>query len=203
MPVKTIGDVRAEFQSKGITFAAWARANDIPRSAMRGLMSGATKGQKGMGRKAALMLGMVEPHPGEAVPQAVDVAPAPRALCKAKGRRAQDVTKKAVAKAIHGCGLSREAIAAEMSRLTGESISHFQINNWTALSKSNRSMPLEYAPALGIVTGDHAALRAVAEMAGCLLLEPEQVPFYELGRITAEDKDRAKRRKELMERIKS
>lgn len=125
----------------------------------------------------------------------------PARQLRAGALRAKESVKEAVAASIRGCGLSREVIAQEMSRLTGEGISHHQINNWTAPAKDDRSMPLEYAPALGAVTGNHAALRAAAELAGCLLLEPDEVPLYELGRLTAEDKTRAKRKRELWEQI--
>lgn len=120
---------------------------------------------------------------------------------KAGKLRAKEAVKEAIAAAIRGCGLSRDVIADEMSRLTGESISIHAINNWTAPGKTDRSMPLEYAPALAIVTGDAGALRVVAEAAGYVLLEPGDVPLYELGKITAEDRERAKRKRELWEKI--
>jgi hypothetical protein len=125
----------------------------------------------------------------------------PSQRLKAGELRAKETVKEAIAQAIRGCGLSREVIADELSRLTGEHISIHHINNWTAPAKGNRSMPLEYAPALGVITGDHAALRAVAERAGCMLLEPDEVPLYELGKITAEDKRRAKLKRQLWEQI--
>ena len=120
---------------------------------------------------------------------------------KAGKLRAKEAVKEAITESIRGCGLSRDVIADEMSRLTGESISIHAINNWTAPGKTDRSMPLEYAPALAIVTGDAGALRVVAEAAGYVLLEPGDVPLYELGKITAEDRERAKRKRELWEKI--
>ena len=50
-------------------------------------------------------------------------------------------------------------------------------------------------------TGDPGPARAALECAGLAVLMPEQTPLFELGRITAEDRERAKRKRELWEKI--
>lgn len=115
--------------------------------------------------------------------------------------RAKEAVKEALRSALHRCGIAREVVADELSRLTGEDISIHQINNWVSPAKEDRSMPLEYAAALATVTGDTGFLSIALEAAGILVLSREQAPYYELGRITAEDRARAKKRKDILERI--
>jgi hypothetical protein len=55
--------------------------------------------------------------------------------------------------------------------------------------------------AITIITGSPTVARAALEAAGLVVLTRDQVPLYELGRITAEDKARAKRKRELWEKI--
>mgnify|MGYP001474764522 CR=1 FL=1 len=115
--------------------------------------------------------------------------------------RAKEAVKDALKAALARCGLAREVVADELSRLTGENISIHTINNWIAPAKAERSIPLEYAAALAVITGDVGFLRVALEAAGILVLTAEQAPYYELGRITAEDRARAAARKAIFERL--
>jgi len=115
--------------------------------------------------------------------------------------RAKEAVKDALKAALQRCGLSREVVADELSRLTGEQISIHQINNWIAPTKDDRCIPLEYAGALATITGDIQFLQVAVEATGILVLNKDQAPYYELGRITAEDRVRAKKRKNILERI--
>jgi len=115
--------------------------------------------------------------------------------------RAKEAVKEALRRALHHCGIPRDVVAEELSRLTGEDISIHQVNNWVSPAKEDRSMPLEYAAALATVTGDTAFLSVALEAAGILVLSHEQAPYYELGRITAEDRARARKRKDILGRI--
>ncbi len=126
----------------------------------------------------------------------------PSQKLKAGSLRSSEAVKEALRVALRGCGLSRETVADELSRLTGESISIHTVNNWAAPGKNDRSIPLEQLAALCVVTGDAGIARAALEAAGLTVLEDHEVPYFELGRITAEDRERARRKKELMERIK-
>ncbi len=115
----------------------------------------------------------------------------------AESLRTSGAVKAALRHALDQCGLSRDTVADELTRLTGEAVSVHTLNHWTA----QRRIPLEQLAALTIVTGDPGIARAALEAAGLAVLEPSEVPLYELGRITAEDKARAKRKKQLWEKI--
>jgi len=116
--------------------------------------------------------------------------------------RTSEAVKEALRQALRDCGLSRDTVADELSRLTGETVSVHTVNNWAAPGKGDRCIPLEQLAALTIVTGSLALAQSALEAAGLLALGPDQVPFYELGKLTAEERDRARRRKEIFERIK-
>jgi len=115
--------------------------------------------------------------------------------------RAKEAVKEALKDALRKCGLSREVVADELTRLTGENVSHHQINNWIAPTKEDRCIPLEYAAALAVITGDTGFLQVALDAAGILVLSHKQAAYYELGRITAEDRARSKQRKAILERI--
>ncbi|MGE4191810.1 MAG: hypothetical protein AB7E51_00325 [Pseudodesulfovibrio sp.] len=119
----------------------------------------------------------------------------------AESLRASGAVKEALRQALDRCGLSRDTVADELTRLTGETVTVHTINNWAAQGKSDRRIPLDQLAALSIVTGDPGIARAALEPAGLMVLDKDQVPLYELGRITAEDKARAKRKRELWEKI--
>ncbi|WP_285908107.1 hypothetical protein [Pseudodesulfovibrio pelocollis] len=122
---------------------------------------------------------------------------------KAGSLRASEAVNEALRHALANCGLSRETVADELTRLTGEAVSVHAVNNWAAPGKGDRRIPLELLAALTEVTGDPGIARAALAPAGLTVLTAEQTPLFELGRITAEDRERAKRRKELWEKIKA
>lgn len=120
---------------------------------------------------------------------------------KAGSLRTSDAVKEALRDALRGCGLSRETIADELTRLTGNNVSIHTLNNWAAPSTGDRPMPLDMLAAITVITGDAGPAKAALEAAGLAVLEPEQLALFELGKITAEDKARAKRKRELWEKI--
>jgi hypothetical protein len=119
----------------------------------------------------------------------------------AESLRTSGGVKEALRQALDRCGLSRETVADELTRLTGETVTVHTVNNWAAQGKAERRIPLDQLAALVIVTGDPGIARAALEPAGLMVLDQSQAPLYELGRITAEDKARAKRKRELWEQI--
>lgn len=120
---------------------------------------------------------------------------------RAGGLRSKEAVKDALRQALRRCGLSRETVADEVSRLTGDKVTIHTLNNWAAPEKQDRPVPLEYVAALTVITGDAGLIRAAVESAGLVVLTPDQAPYYELGRITAEDRQRAAIKKSLLERI--
>jgi len=127
----------------------------------------------------------------------------PSQKLKAGSLRTSETVKEALRTALRNCGLSRETVADELTRLTGEAVSIHQINNWAAPGKDDRSIPLEQLAALTFVTGDAGLARAALSCAGWAVLRPDEVPYFELGRMAAEDRERTRKKREILERIKS
>jgi hypothetical protein len=115
--------------------------------------------------------------------------------------RRHDHVSEALKDALKNCGLAREVVAEELSRLTGDQISVNHLNNWTAESKNGWRLPLEYAAAISVITGDIGIVKAALEGSGVKVLDEEEAAIYELGRITAEDMKRKKKKKEVMEKL--
>jgi hypothetical protein len=115
--------------------------------------------------------------------------------------RTTEAVQDALNGALKGCGLSRDLVAEELSRLTGHDVSVHTLNNWASPSKEDRPTPLQFLAALVKITGDGGLVQAALKGTGYKLLSPDEVPLFELGKITAEDKARAKRKRELWEKI--
>lgn len=120
---------------------------------------------------------------------------------RAGALRVKESVREALKSAVDGSGLDRETIAKDLSRLVGEEVSLHTLNNWIADGKHDRRLPLEYAAALAIITGDAQVLNAALDRAGFKVLAPGDVPYYELGRATAEKKRNRKREREAWEGI--
>ena len=119
---------------------------------------------------------------------------------RAGSLRVKEAQHEALKRALDRCGLDREEVAKELTRLVGEEISKHTINNWCAEGKTNRRFPLECAKALALITGDDGVLAAA--------LEPEFTPLnedgqacLEFGRLVIEDQLRSKRKRQLKERV--
>jgi len=115
--------------------------------------------------------------------------------------RTFEAVKDGLNRSLKECGLSREIIADELSRLTGHDISVHQINNWAAPSKEDRPTPLHFLAALTKITGNAALAEAALDGTGYKLLTPDQVVFYEIGKDEVEKRKQAKKRKELWEKV--
>lgn len=125
----------------------------------------------------------------------------PTAGLPAGSLRRRDAVQEAFRAALDRSGLTREYVASELSRLTGDSLSIHHINNWTAESKgAERRIPLDYLAALGLILGDAGILQA-ALPAGWLGLTPEGAAVYEYGRLAVEERRRGRKKRELLERI--
>ncbi|NDV20857.1 hypothetical protein GO013_15710, partial [Pseudodesulfovibrio sp. JC047] len=106
--------------------------------------------------------------------------------------RTFEPVKDALNAALKGCGLSRDVVAEELSRLTGHEISVHQINNWAAPSKEDRPTPLHFLAAITEITGSPALAEAALEGTGYKLLTPDEVAYYEIGRLEAEKREQTK-----------
>jgi len=115
--------------------------------------------------------------------------------------RTFEAIKDSLVSAMKGCGLSRDIIAEELSRLTGHDISVHHLNHWAAPSKEDRPTPLHFLAALTKITGNAALAEAALDGTGYKLLTPDQVVFYEIGKDEVEKRKQAKKRKELWEKV--
>ncbi|TDT86419.1 hypothetical protein EDC59_11395 [Pseudodesulfovibrio indicus] len=120
----------------------------------------------------------------------------------AESLRASGAVKEALRQALDRCGLSRDTVADELTRLTGETVTVHTVNNWAAQGKSERRIPLDQLAALSIVTGDPGIARAALEPAGLVVLDKDQAIYYELGLVEAEAKQRAEARKAAWAKLK-
>jgi len=116
--------------------------------------------------------------------------------------RTKERVKAALKRGLSECGIPRDVIAEELSRLTGEHVSIHSLNNWVAPGKDDRTLPLEYAAALTVITGDMRIVQAALSCAGILTLSEKEAQFYHLGKLVAEERSRAKTKRELFDRIK-
>jgi hypothetical protein len=115
--------------------------------------------------------------------------------------RRKEAVQEALKRTLRNCQLSREEIADEMSRLVSEKITVTHIANWTAESKNGWRMPLEYAAAFYVVTGDPGVVKAALAGSGIGVLDDKDFALYELGKIVAEERSRGKKKRQVMERL--
>ena len=116
--------------------------------------------------------------------------------------RTFESVKAAVNHALRQCGLSRDVVAEEVSRLTGHKITKHQINNWAAQGKEDRPVPLNVLAALIQITGDHSLAEAALAGTGLQLLTPDEAIYYEIGVMEAEKKEQAATRKAAWDKLK-
>ncbi|WP_028574327.1 hypothetical protein [Desulfonatronovibrio hydrogenovorans] len=120
---------------------------------------------------------------------------------RAGSLRRCEAVQESIYDALKQCALGRDFIAEEMSRLTGDKISVNHINNWTAESKNGWKLPLEYAAALAVITGDDRILRAALAGSGLHVINQEERDLLDLGRITADEMQRRKKKRDIIRRL--
>jgi hypothetical protein len=85
--------------------------------------------------------------------------------------------------AISASGRTRAEIAFRMSEFTGDAISEFMLNSWTAKSHDRHRFPLEYAAAFEAATDSFVLQQLVAELRGTRVMVAAEVIDAELGRV--------------------
>lgn len=111
----------------------------------------------------------------------------------------KDAVREALTVAMTGCPLSRDEIAQELSRLTGEQISATHLNNWSSEAKREWRFPAEYAAAFCRITNDSGVLGAILDGSGYGLADEKTIVAARYGRLLAEKKKRAQQERELLE----
>jgi len=87
-----------------------------------------------------------------------------------------------ITEAMKNCGLSREQIADEMTRLSGMKVTERQLNNFSADSREEYRFPSELERAFCAATGDDRLLTCRAELAGLHVIDDAGWKLLELGR---------------------
>lgn len=59
-PTKSIAEVRADFNRRGITIRQWAKEHGVGEGVVYELLRGRFKGHRGQAHKAAVLLGLKE-----------------------------------------------------------------------------------------------------------------------------------------------
>lgn len=137
--------------------------------------------------------------PGRQLILPIQTYPSQSMRAGSMGRK--DAVREALTEALESCPLTREQIASEMSRLTGESITINHINNWTSGAKRDWRFPLEYASALVVITGDAGIIAAVLDGTGMAMLDEGDQMYVEYGRLVVEEKQRQKKKRALMQQL--
>jgi len=88
-----------------------------------------------------------------------------------------------------------------MTRLVSEKITVSHIANWTAESKNGWRMPLEYAAAFYVITGDPCVVKAALAGSGIGILDDRDYALFELGKLVAEERTRRKKKRRVMEEL--
>lgn len=113
----------------------------------------------------------------------------------------KSAVQEALKRTLRNSQFSREEIAEEMSRLVSEKITVNHIANWTAESKNGWRMPLEYAAAFFVITGDSGVIKAALAGSGIGVMDDKEYAFYELGKLVAEERTRSKKKRRVMEEL--
>ena len=95
------------------------------------------------------------------------------------------------------CPLNRYDVEARMSELTGDEVTKYQLDAWTAESREQWRFPLEYLPAFEVATDTHEITAWIACLRGGQLHIGRDVLHAELGRLERQRDDAAKRIKQL------
>lgn len=103
--------------------------------------------------------------------------------------------------ALAACQLSREEVAGEMSRLTGEAVSVNHVNNWCSEAKREWRFPMELATAFCQITGDFGLISAILDGTGRDLANEESKVLEEYGRVLVQKRKAAIKERKLLEKL--
>lgn len=105
--------------------------------------------------------------------------------------------REAISAALKTASVSRYGVAAAMSELLGVEISKSQLDSWSAESKTLHRFPLAYASAFVQATGDATLLRIICRKVGGFYIQNADALRLELGRMTEQKAEIAKRERLL------
>ena len=120
---------------------------------------------------------------------------------RAGALRAKEAVREALSRALEASGLEREEVAAQLSRLVGEQVSVHTLHSYTAESKGERRLPLEYAGALAVILNDASLVGAALTGSGLAVVGREELDLMEYGRLQLERRKLGRKERQLMERL--
>ncbi len=77
--------------------------------------------------------------------------------------RVKEAVRETLSATLDASGLDREYVAGELGRLVGKNIGKTTLDSYTAESKGERRLPLEYAGALSVILGDRSVVEAALD----------------------------------------
>ncbi|MBE1425606.1 hypothetical protein H4684_002263 [Desulfomicrobium macestii] len=113
----------------------------------------------------------------------------------------KEAIREALTQALAACQLSREEVAQELTRLTGEAVSVNHIHNWCSAAKREWRFPLELTSAFCMITQDFGLISAVLDGTGHALAGEETMVLAEYGQILIEERKRSSKKRALLERL--
>lgn len=113
----------------------------------------------------------------------------------------REAVREAFDNALKKSPLCRGEITAEMSRLTGESITENHINNWCSEAKKEWRFPLEYAASFCAITQDYGLMDAALGGTGRWVGDDKAKKAAEYGRLMIQKKKLAAQERELLETL--
>ena len=155
---------------------------------LAGIPHSLQRGPSGRPRKTYALENLPEDIRGRVEYYLVNGHPQPRAplslVLPTSGPADMDAAiRTALEQAITKSGKSRDRIASEMSELLGRKVTKFNLDSYTAASRTPYRFPLAQALAFEIATDSFCLTRLLAKRRGCGLLIGEDIALVELARI--------------------
>ena len=96
---------------------------------------------------------------------------------------------RAVAAALRGCELPREAVAAGMSEFLGRTVTKNMLDAYASEARDSHTIPLDRFLALVHVTQDRRLLELLAEPMGWAVIERRYLPLIDLATVREKHDD--------------
>jgi hypothetical protein len=96
---------------------------------------------------------------------------------------------------------SRQAIADEMSRLTGRKVTASILDHFTAESRSDRRFPAAWLPAFCVAAGTCDVMKLLVEAVGFRMIDADEAMLIEYARATLDKKEAAEKIENLESRL--
>lgn len=106
-----------------------------------------------------------------------------------------------ISKVLKECPKDRHEVAAVMSRLTGQNITKYSLDSWTAESREGWRFPLEYLPAFEVAAETHQITAWLVNIRGGRLLIGKEALEAELGKIGRQKQELMQKERALKDQL--